>query len=54
MGDFSAKTIHALAQDGADYSTLWGKAQLAFGFCVVLALGAVQLVRAEWKRWRRS
>lgn len=50
----TARTLHALAQDGADFETFWGKLHLTFGFCFVLALGAVQLARAEWKRWGRA
>jgi hypothetical protein len=48
------RLAHLLAQDNANPCSLWGRVQLAFGYCVVCVFGLVQLARAEWKRWRRA
>lgn len=44
----SERRLHREAQDG----TPWPSVRLILGGVVVLCLGAVQLVRAEWRRRR--
>ncbi len=42
----SPRVLHWLAQDGVR----WPSVRLVIGYVVVLLLGLVQLVRAEWRR----